>query len=160
MSDALSSNDVVLRDTETSCVKYIALSALSSTPVSVDSEYDGTNPVMRSMQWGTYQDDPDEWLQLYGFEDPPAMHDMLSVNLSSGMQSLLPDGVEFLVRTTDERGWKTLEYKRLSAACVPGEVQVDSTVPNSQTSSLETRTVSSENGVSGFAQIWNFEHFD
>lgn len=39
LSDALSGNkDVVLRDTETSAVAYMALSCLSSMPLCVDSE--------------------------------------------------------------------------------------------------------------------------
>lgn len=162
LSDALSgeNKDVLLRDCETSSVCYLSLSALSSAPVSVDSEYEGDLPTMRSIQFGTYSDDPNEWLQLYGFEDDPALHDHISVTLSSGHRNLLPDGCEFLVRTTDERGWRTLEYKSLSAAVAPGEAAVDSMFQDAQTSSLETRTVSSEGGVSSFAQLWNFDHMD
>jgi sugar (pentulose or hexulose) kinase len=82
------------------------------------------------------------------------------VTLSSGQQNLLPDGCEFLVRTTDSNGQRTLEYKSLSAAVTLGEAAVDSLIADAQTSSLEIKSVSSESGVSSYSQIWNFEHFD
>ena len=56
LSDALSgeNKDVLLRDCETSSVCYLSLSALSSTTLCVDSEYDGQSPAMKSVQFGTY----------------------------------------------------------------------------------------------------------
>ena len=56
LSDALSgaNRDVLLRDCETSSVCYLSLSALSSAVMSVDSEYTGSETLMKSMQFGTY----------------------------------------------------------------------------------------------------------
>ena len=56
LSDALSgeNKDILLRDCETSSVCYLSLSALSSAVMSVDSEYAGSETLMKSMQFGTY----------------------------------------------------------------------------------------------------------
>ena len=64
MSDALSSNDVILRDTETSCVKYIALSALSADGANPDTEGESGQ---KSIAWLSGSS-PQE-LQLYKMDE-------------------------------------------------------------------------------------------
>ena len=64
MSDALSSNDVILRNNSTSCVSYIALSALSSAGANPDAEGESGQ---KSISWLSGSD-PQE-LQLYKMDE-------------------------------------------------------------------------------------------
>ena len=120
ISSALSGEQhVILRNAETSAVEYIQLSALS-TQVSVDSEYGGQQNEMKSIQFGTFDDDDTRYIQLYGFTEELAQADHVSVQLSTNAKPLLGEEYEFVVRKTAQNGDRTIEYKSLSAACLSG----------------------------------------
>jgi len=74
------------------------------------------------------------------------------------MSSLLPEHYEFLVRKTDNDK-KTLEYMSISAACLAGGegLPPDADTPNSETSSIQVREVSSGDKM---LELYDFHNLD
>lgn len=120
LSAAMSAEQhVVLRNAETSAVEYIQLSALS-TQVSVDSQYAGEEPLMKSIQFTEIEAAGPQYLQLYDFSEDLGESDHVSVQLSTNAKALLDDGYDFVVRKRGQNGDHTIEYKSLSVACLSG----------------------------------------
>ena len=154
LSDALSGvKDVVLRDCDTSCVTYISLSCLSAQSVSVDTF--GSSG-QKSISWlsGNGVDE----LQLYGMDEEG--EELTPVVLSTTETDILPEDYEFVIRKNGAGGEITYAAVKLIGSQVSGTALADSDVEDSQTSSLESRELSSEDGVSTVIQLWNFNHFD
>ena len=152
VSSTLSSeHHLVMRNCETSAVEYIQLSALDSR-LCADSEYSGEYQEMKSVQFGTYTDDPHKWIQLYGFEQDVESGDRLSVRLTDKPKPLLSGDAEFVVRTTDANGNRKIEYKSLSAAASGG----GTSIPGPFEMELEGTTASFTNCVMRIARGYFF----
>ena len=133
LSDALSGvKDVVLRDCDTSCVKYIALSCLSAQSVSVDTL---GNSGQKSISWlsGSGVDE----LQLYGMDEEG--EELTPVVLSTTETDILPEDYEFVIRKNGAGGEITYAAVKLIGSQVSGTALADSDLEDSQTSSLESR---------------------
>lgn len=79
------------------------------------------------------------------------------VTLSARPSNILPLNYEFVLRKGGAGG--EISYASLKLATANGN-QCDGDEELAQTSSLQTRELSSAEGVSAVMQIWEFDHFD
>ena len=116
--------------------------------------------IISSAQTSSFQtrdlEDGNRVLQLYKFNETSNLKNQ--VQLSTEMSSLLPEHYEFLVRKTDNDK-KTLEYMSISAACLAGGegLPPDADTPNSETSSIQVREVSSGDKM---LELYDFHNLD
>lgn len=117
-------------------INFVKLSNLLHQQISVDTDVVGTQ---RSIEW--VKDGGQEYLQLYGMDDPDEDTETVTIQRSGVGYHLLPDDYTFVVRTAQGGH---IEYKDISLCCMlsgggggSADLSVDSELPALQHSSLQ-----------------------